>query len=383
MSARRWPILVAAVLSFFSVGATFFAVPPMVPELIARFGLGHFQIGLLMGAIAIPAIVLSIPLGLGVDRWPLRMSGQVALAIMLVGALFFALAPNFLSLVIGRICFGFGGLLLNLLLARVLSEAFAGRELGLAMGVFMAVYPAAMIVVFLAHPHLLASLGWRVELLMLAVLVLVSWPLFRWAMPPDEAAEDSTVLRPELSSVFSLPLIGLSISWMLFFAAFAAIPTFAPEWIGGDHALHIVTLIMWVSLVASPLVGFIMGRGGRLKPWLLAGLGLLTGTLVNMAFGSLLPIPAMLLVGICAAIVPTACYALPARIVSPGQIGLAFGVMTACSNLGTLVGPAVAGGFRDASKGWELPWLILGVFSFLGLMAAVVIQENPTRLRRP
>ena len=99
-------------------------------------------------------------------------------------------------LVIGRLLFGVGGLAINLLLARLVSTAFAGRELSLAMGLFNAVYPASMIVMFSLHPKLLAILGWRGELTALAVMVVLAIPLHNIAVPKNlrgEAAPD----RPE------------------------------------------------------------------------------------------------------------------------------------------------------------------------------------------
>ena len=141
LAARRWLILASTVVSFIAVGVTFFAVPPLAAELATRFGLSHFAIGVLMGAIGVPAILLSIPLGAAVDRWPARAAGNVSLALMLIGAILFALAPSYAILLIGRIVFGLGGLVINLLLARLVTAAFEGRELSLAMGVFM---PAVM-----------------------------------------------------------------------------------------------------------------------------------------------------------------------------------------------------------------------------------------------
>ena len=87
LTGRRWLILLSAVVSFFAVGTTFFAVPPLVPQLTAVFGLSHFEIGLLVGAIAFPAIVLSIPFGAAVDRWPARAAGICGLAAAACGYL--------------------------------------------------------------------------------------------------------------------------------------------------------------------------------------------------------------------------------------------------------------------------------------------------------
>jgi predicted MFS family arabinose efflux permease len=383
LSSRRWLILASTVMSFFSVGVTFFAVPPLIPELISRFGLTHLAIGVLMGAISVPAILFSIPLGAAVDRWPARAAGNLSLGLMAIGAVLFALAPSYAVLVAGRLLFGVGGLAINLLLARLVSTAFAGRELALAMGIFNAVYPASMIVMFTLHPRLLATFGWRGELGALAVMVILAIPLHNFAVPRDlrgEAATDDQRREPWLS----VPLVALALSWMVFFGAYASIFTFAPEWAGGGGAaLLTVSLIPWVAIVLAPLTGMAIDRTGRAGRWLLSGQLLLAAVLAGMAFRFLPPAPAMLLVGVTFATVATATYSLPATLVAATRVGFAFGFITAFSNLGNLAGPAIAGGIHDRTGSWRLVWILLAVCAAVGAIAALVVELRGNRAAAP
>jgi len=377
-STNRWLLLFSAVVSFFAVATTFFAVPPLVPELTIHFGLSNFQIGLLVGSIAIPAIFLSIPLGAAIDRWPPRAAGNVGLLFMLIGASLFAAAPSYAFLLVGRLLFGFGGLVMNLLLARLLTEAFSGRQLALAMGIFMAVYPAGMISLFSSHSLMLGAFGWRGELAVLAALTLFAIPLHNLAVPKRGGDQPS----PETSttsnaSAVGRPLIMLSVAWMLFFAAFSSVPTFAPQWVGGgQQGLMTVTLIMWIAMILSPILGAVIDRIGRPTAWVFGGLVLLTLTLGLMAIGVVSAVAAMILVGLCAAAVPTATYAMPARIVPAARVGFAFGFITAFSNLGTVVGPPIAGAILDASGDWFLMWISLAALAGLGAMAAALIRPK-------
>ena len=383
LSSRRWLVLASTVVSFFSVGVTFFAVPPLIPELVARFGLSHLAIGVLMGAISVPAILCSIPLGAAIDRWPARAAGNVALALMAAGALLFALAPSYALLVVGRTLFGFGGLAINLLLARLVSTAFAGRELALAMGTFNAVYPASMIVMFTLHPRLQAVLGWRGELTALAVLVMLAIPLHNLAVPKGlrgHAAIAGESRQPWITS----PLVALAVSWMLFFAAYASIFTFAPEWAGGGPAgLLTVSLIPWVAIFLGPLTGSLIDRTGRAAHWVVAGQLILTGVLAGMALRLLPPAPAMLLVGVTFATVATATYSLPAGLVPATRVGFAFGFITAFSNLGNLVGPALTGAIHDRSVGWSFGWALLAAGALAGAAAAALIAVRESRAAAP
>jgi predicted MFS family arabinose efflux permease len=383
LASRRWLILASTVVSFLAVGVTFFAVPPLASELVGRFGLSHFAIGVLMGAIGVPAIVLSIPLGAAVDRWPARAAGNFSLALMLVGAVLFALAPSYAVLLIGRIVFGLGGLIVNLLLARLVTTAFAGRELSLAMGVFNAVYPASMILMFTFHPRLLASFGWRGELTVLAVMVLIAIPLHNLAVPRGLRGEAATHDRTHEAWV-TAPLLALACAWMLFFAAYASVFTFAPEWTGaGSSALLIGSLIAWVAIVLSPLAGGLIDRTGRPARWLFGGQLLLAGVLAAMSAAIIPPIVAMLLVGVTFATVSTSTYSMPAVIVAPARVGFAFGFITAFSNLGNLIGPAVAGALRDQIEGWTVVWAVLAGAAVVGAVAALWLPVTGNRGAAP
>lgn len=377
LAERRWLILASAVVSFFAVGTTFFAVPPLIPQLTTTFGLNHFHIGLLVGAIAIPAIFLSIPLGAAVDRWPARAAGNAGLTLMFIGACLFAAAPAYGVLLAGRFLFGIGGTLINLLLARLIATAFAEKELGLAMGVFLAVYPAGLIVLFSAHPVLLAHLGWRGELGLLAGLALIAIPLHTFAVPKGLRGATDSNKTPTERWMPNPSLVALAVSWMLFFAAYASVPTFAPQWAGGGHrALLTVTIIMWTAAVLGPIFGSIIDRSGRPVAWVAGGLLVLTTVLALMAFEAIEPAAAMLAVGVSAAAVTTATYALPPRLVAPARVGFAFGFITAFSNLGTVVGPPVAGALRDHSGGWTLTWSALAAIALIGAAAALIVRPR-------
>jgi predicted MFS family arabinose efflux permease len=376
LARRRWLVLASAVVSFFAVGATFFAVPPLVPQLASSFALDHLLVGILMGSIAVPAIALSIPLGSAVDRWPARATGNLGLLLMAAGGTVFALAQSYPALLLGRLVFGAGGLLLNLLLARLVTAAFAGRELSLAMGIFNSVYPASMIVMFTLHPVLLRFAGWRGELLALAALAVIALPLHNIALPAGHRS--GTIADPSPRSRGRVPpaLAALAAAWMLFFGVYAAVFTFAPEWAGGDDAaLRTVALIAWAALILAPAAGAAIDRVGHPTWWLAGGLALLSGVLAAMAFGAIGMTAAMIAIGGAAAAALTSTYSLPARLVPAANVGFAFGVITAFSNLATLAGPAATGAIRDAGAAWRTPWAMLAAAALAGALIAAGIRE--------
>jgi len=378
VAARRWRVLASAMVSFFAVGITFFAIPPLIPTLRVTFALSNLSIGLLMGAIAVPAIALSIPIGAALDRWPPRAAGLAGLTAMLVGAAVFAAAPGFAWLVAGRLLFGAGGLLMNLLLARLISVAFAGRELALAMGLFTGVYNASMIALFSFHPWLEAHLGWRGELSTLAVLVLVAIPLHALAVPRGRPAGQGRP-RQEAVRVLPPPLVALGVSWMLYWVGFSALLTFAPEWAGGGPSgLLVTSVITWIAMIGTPLAGAAIDRVGRPHLWGAVSVGLMAATLGSMATGAVPTIVAMAVLGTVAAAVPPAFYSLPARLVPAERVGFAFGLITALSNLGAVIGPALAGAVRDATPAWAPVWGTLAGVALAGAVGAAFARPKAT-----
>lgn len=379
LGPRRWWILASAMVSFYAVGTTFFVVPPLIDTLRFEFALSNLEIGVLAGAIAVPAIFLSVPLGAALDRWSPRRAGIAGLFAMLVGAVAFASAPSFVWLLGGRVVFGAGALVINLLLARLLSVAFAGRELALAMGLFTGTYPASMIVLFSLHPWLVERVGWRAEMGFLALLVLLAIP-FHVAVVPRRLVTDDKTAESTFARTLPRPLVALGVAWMLYFSGLAAVPTFAPEWAGGGpRGLLVTSVITWIALFATPLAGLLIDRTRRPERWFVAGMALFVASLALMAAEAVPAAAAMAAVGLVAGVVPPAVYALPARLVSAGRVGFAFGFITALSNLGTVAGPALAGAVRDLTPRWSALWATLAIVVLAGCVVAASLRGGTRR----
>ena len=275
--------------------------------------------------------------------------------------------------------FGVGGLAINLLGARLIAAAFAGREVSLAMAVFLAAYPVSMIVCFTLQPALVTWLGWRGALAAAGVLALLALPLHLAVVGGrarlGAAAAAGGAARPAVTG----PLLALALAWCLFFAAYAAVITFAPAW-AGTSGLLIVSTVSWVSLLGGPVAGALIDRAGGARWWAAAGALLFATTLAAMA-GSRVPATlAMAAVGVVVALVPTAVYTLPGRLVAAESVGFAFGLITSFSNLGTVLGPALAGALRDRASGWPALWAATAAVA-AGAALAVLAARPPAERR--
>jgi MFS family permease len=105
----------------------------------------------------------------------------------------------------------------------------------------------------------------------------------------------------------------------------------------------------------------------------------MAATLALMAARSLPTLVAMVALGVVASVVPPAFYSLPGRLVPPERVGFAFGFITALSNLGTVLGPALAGAVRDATPAWAPLWLTLAGVGLAGAVVAGLVRPMAGR----
>lgn len=89
------------------------------PELIRDLHLSHTELGFLSSAYFVGFGMTQIPVGLALDRFGPRATEISLMAFAIIGALIFAFADQFITLVIGRVCIGIG-------VSACLMSAFSG-----------------------------------------------------------------------------------------------------------------------------------------------------------------------------------------------------------------------------------------------------------------
>src|SRR5271168_230341 len=106
----------------------FQTVGALGPLVRADFGVGLADLGLLIGLYLSPGIVLALPsgtLGRRLGDKPCVLGG---LLLMVVGGLVMALGVGWPAQLSGRLLAGFGGVLLTVLMSKMVTDWFAGRE---------------------------------------------------------------------------------------------------------------------------------------------------------------------------------------------------------------------------------------------------------------
>ena len=156
---------------------------------------------------------------------------------------------------------------------------------------------------------------------------------------------------------------------MWFNAALISFITFATDFLVAKgyevgSAGFMSSIVMMGSLFLSPVVGYVVHRCDRENLSIAAG-GMFLAILTFLTPAVSLFSPFFALVGMSASLVPAPIYSLPAKAAKPRNLGLAFGIMTACLNVGVLGGPYLTGLARDSTGDYTLSFHLMALFAVL------------------
>jgi len=329
--ANRWVALAIVFVTRTSMGFQFQAVASVAPLIVGDLGLSYAQLGTLVGIYMLPGAFFALPGGIIGQRFGERRVVVAGLALMVAGGVITASAGSFAGAAAGRIVSGIGAVLMNILLTRLISDWFAGKELSTAMGVMLTSWPVGLGLATATLGGLAAGSGWRWPITMTAIAAAVGLLLmlvvFREA--PRSAGVAATPARASLAGRDLRLSISAGFAWGCFNASLVAIIVFGPglliaRGIPLGDAGFIVSLAIWLTIVSIPLGGLL---GERLSHNML----IVVGSLVAATMTLLIPVisPAILafcLVGFAIGPPPGPLMALLPRALPPERLTTAFAV---------------------------------------------------------
>jgi MFS family permease len=156
----RWVTLAVLTAARVSMAFQFQSFASAAPLLVRDIGIGYADVGFLIGLYMLPGIVLSFPGGLLGQRFGDKRMVGVGLGLMVFGGLLTGFAESYAMLLAGRLLSGIGGVLLNVLMAKMVTDWFAGREIVLAMTIFVNSFPVGIGLALLSLGWLSEHAGW-------------------------------------------------------------------------------------------------------------------------------------------------------------------------------------------------------------------------------
>jgi MFS family permease len=373
--SRRWTMLLVVFFTRTSMGFQFQSIAAITPFLVPAFDLSYAQVGLLMGLFLLPGTVIALPGGLLGQRFGSLRVTIAGLGLMVLGGMIVAYSLGLGSAALGRTLAGIGGVLLNIMLARMVAEWFRGREIQTAMGVMLAAWPFGMALALAALGPLAAATSWRVAeygTVAVAGLALALIALVYQDPPGGETAAGIAGLRLGLPGRVWALAVSAGVAWALLNSAVIVVASFAPTFLMAQglsvgEAGALTGLALWISIVSVPFGGLVADRLNR--PRLLIIGGCLV-TALTIACTARLPLPVLwlLLSGVLAGVAPGILMALLPRAVAPEHLATALGIYYGLFYLGMALSQTVAGWLRDLTGDPALPLLFAA-----GLMASTVL----------
>lgn len=196
----------------------------MSPVLISEMKLTDGQLGLLSATYFITFALMQLPLGPLLDKYGTRKVESVLLVIAGLGALIFALSPNFWGLFIGRLLIGAGVSACLMGAFKVFREHFALNTQGVlamfmlffgTLGALLATTPSQII---------LENYGWRVIFIGISIFLFLSAILVFSQIPEIEKNENKSSFKISLSAY--IPVLKAPIFWQSFPIFFIMVGSF-------------------------------------------------------------------------------------------------------------------------------------------------------------
>jgi cyanate permease len=354
------------------------------PFLIDGLGIGFAQLGTLIGLYMLPGIVIALPGGMLGQRFGVKTIALTGLALMAVGGVLMGM-ESVVPLFAGRIVSGLGAVLVNVLMTKMVTDWFAGREIVTAMSVFVASWPAGIALGLISFPPLAAAYSWVAVMQVaaaVAALCLVLVALIYRDSP--DAPRESRRLQLDLSRREWLLISLAGFIWGTYNAGYVIFISFLPElFLERGYPLaeasRLVSLLAFVLIPSVPLGGYITER------WRLPNVTMIGGLVLVALAAAALPATSapivpfgviVLVIGLPAGVI----MALSSEALRPENRATGMGVFYTWHYIAMTLLPALAGAAREIAATPAAPSVFASLLMVLAAAAVIgfrVAQRGP------
>jgi predicted MFS family arabinose efflux permease len=381
VTSNRWLILLVLFLARAAMSFQFQTIGAVGPLLIDRLHIDFTWLGSLIGLYMLPGAVVALPSGVLGQRFGAKQIVLVSLALMAVGGAMTA-SDQLMLAVAGRLVSGVGGIAMSIMLTKMITDWFAGKEIVTAMSILIASWPLGIGFSFLLFPPLAAAWSWQAVMLLGAAFALLCLGLvaafYRDAPDAPQAASGAFSIRLTKRE-WVLAIVAGSI-WAVFNVGFILLVNFSPElFTRAGYSLQsasgIVSLLGWGTIPLVPLAGFAVERIKRPDLFMVSGFVLSSLLTLALPFASA-PVPVLLCLVIVTSLPAGPIFSLVAPELSPQNRAVGMGVFFTLFYLGMAILPALAGKFRDVTGDAAAPILFASAMMAFGLVLLIVFRTS-------
>ena len=276
------------------------------------------------------------------------------MAAMILGGLLSGVAQSYAVISVGRLISGAGAVILMVLMAKMVTDWFAGKELFLGMSIFIIGWPIGIAAAQATQARLAEANGWSAVFILTAVmttLALASIAVFYRDAPSEVDVSVAQTARLNRDELWLVCIAGAI--WMFINGAYVLMLSFGPTLLvehgtAVTEAAQAVSIMSWVFLFALPLGGWLSTR--YKAPNLVMIIGLIGSVIIALVI-PFVGVPSLTfgLFGIAFAIATPAIASLPAEILRPANRAAGFGIYYIWYYAGSALLPPVGGLLKDAT----------------------------------
>ena len=374
---NRWAVLGLMFLIGLALPMQLQAVPALAPFIVAEAGLTYTDIGALTGLFMFPGIFLAVPGGLLADRIGEKLTLTIGLAVMLGSALLFVATESYAVMFLSRLLGGSGAVLLAILLPKVVTDWFVGKEIATAQSIIASSFGLGVGLATAALPSVAVSFSWQAAMVantgVTALAIVLVLAVFRDRdAGVGEASDGQTAWRISKPELVLSSFAGIARG--LFSTGYLVFMSFMPLLLIGQgmqvvEAGLLISLAAAVSIVSVPLGGILSDRTGKPNYFIVGGAvgTALTCVLVPHFAPALLWV---LLFGLLRGGCTGGIMALPSQVLRPESRNTGFAVSSAMYFVCMALFPPMAGYILDATNDTATPLWFAGL---LWLLIPVVL----------
>jgi predicted MFS family arabinose efflux permease len=385
--STRWLILLVLFLARAAMSFQFQTIGAVGPLLIDRLHIDFTWLGTLIGLYMLPGAVVALPSGVLGQRFGAKQIVLVSLALMAIGGA--ATASDQLAFAVaGRLVSGIGGIAMSIMLTKMVTDWFAGKEIVTAMSILIASWPLGIGFSFLLFPPLATAWSWQAVMLLAAAFALLCLVLVAafYRDAPDAPRAADGVFSIKLTKREWILAIVAGAMWGLFNVGFILLVNFAPELFvragySAESAGAIVSLLGWGTIPLVPLAGFAVERVKR--PDLFMAVGFVLGGALALALpfaGA--PVAVLLCLVITTSLPAGPIFSLLAPVLSPQNRAVGMGVFFTLFYLGMASLPALAGKFRDVTGEPAAPIVFASAMMASGVVLLLAFRTAQRLLKQ-
>jgi MFS family permease len=313
------------------------------------YGVGLGDIGLLISLYLAPGIAFALPGGEIGRRFGDKRIVLCGLVLMMAGGLLMAFAPNWNLQIAGRIVAGIGGVLLNVLMSKMVTDWFVGKEIATAMAIFVNSWPAGIALCLFLLPAIAAASGLTTALLMTAAFCALGFfllsTLYEAPSQTDPVKVPTAAVWPRGLTIQAMVAAGAI--WGLFNAALGMVFGFGTILLverGWSLAAagYATSLVLWIVSLSVPFGGILADRTGKHVEIMLIGFALFAVTLL-IATRTDAVITAFVALGIVGGVSAGPIMSLPARVLTPSIRAVGMGIYFTLFYAFVVAAPIIAG----------------------------------------